>query len=347
MIRAIQWATGAMGRTALRRIIDHPGLDLAGVYVYTTTKIGTDAGTIARRPPTGVLATNDRAEILATAADVVVHTPRITLPYEALADDVEALLRSGKNVVSTAGFHWPAAQGESYARRLHDAALAGGVTLAGVGVNPGLVVERITLAAAALCAEIDTIRVAETVDASHMASAEFVFELMGLGSDPAERDIRRGPLADLYTALFSEVFHCAAHALGTSVVGVTPDHRLTIAPRKIVIPAGTIPAGTVAATEWRWLATFANATRFELAILWTADPALHGAERRGHWDIRISGRPDIHLTIDISESDPAAPPSRALTDATMAVAINAIPAVVAAPPGLFAFRAPGLWSGGA
>lgn len=345
MIRAIQWATGAMGRTALRRIIDHPGLSLAGVYVYTAAKAGVDAGTIARRPLTGVLATADRAEILATAADVVVHTPRITLPYAALADDVEALLRSGKNVVSTAGFHWPAAQGAAYAGRLREAALAGGVTLAGVGVNPGLVVERIALTACALCAEIDTISVAETVDASQMASAAFVFELMGLGSDPGHRDIRRGPLADLYTALFSEVFHFAAHALGTTVAEVAPDHRLTIAPRDIVIPAGTIPAGTVAATEWRWLVTFANGTRFDLAILWTADPALHGAERRGHWDIRITGRPDIHLTLDISEADPAAPPSRALTDATMAVAINAIPAVVAAPPGLLAFGPPGLWSG--
>lgn len=347
MIRTIQWATGAMGRSALRRIIDHPGLMLAGVFVYTAAKHGIDAGTIARRPATGVLATADRAEILAAAADVVIHTPRITLPYVALAEDVEALLRSGKNVISTAGFHWPAAQGETYAERLQAAALAGGVTLAGVGVNPGLVVERIVLAACALCAEIDTISVAETVDASQMASAAFVFELMGLGSDPATRDIRRGPLAKLYTALFSEVFHFVAHALGTNVTEVIPDHKLTIAPRDILMPAGRIPAGTVAATEWRWLVSFDNGTRFELAVLWTADPSLHSAERRGHWDIRISGRPDVHLTLDISEADPTAPPSRALTDATIAVVINAIPAVIAAPPGLFAFNPPGLWSGSA
>ena len=46
---------------------------------------------------------------------------------------------------------------------------------------------------------------------------------------------------------------------------------------------------------------------------------------------------------DIEEPDPGKPPSRALTDATVAVAINAIPHVVAAPPGLFAFHPPAAW----
>src|SRR6185312_8648608 len=54
MYRVVQWATGSMGRTALRRVIDHPDLELVGVYVYDPRKVGVDAGEIARRPPTGV-----------------------------------------------------------------------------------------------------------------------------------------------------------------------------------------------------------------------------------------------------------------------------------------------------
>lgn len=331
-----------MGRTALRRTLDDPSLTLAGVYVYSAAKSGKDAGDLVRRPPTGILATADRAAILATEADVVIHTPRITLPYDALVPDVEALLRSGKNVISTAGFHWPSTHGDAYADRLRDAALAGGVTLAGVGVNPGMIVERIALAATAMCVDLQHIHVSETVDASGMASAAFVFDLMGLGSDPQLNDIRQGPLATLYTTLFSEVLHFAGHTMRTTVTAIEPDHRLTLAPRDIVIPAGTIRQGTTAATEWRWTARYANGVAFTLAILWTADPSLHG-EGKGHWDIRLEGRPNIHMTLDITEADPAVPPSRALTDATMAVAINAIPAIVAAPPGLFAFMPPAAW----
>jgi 2,4-diaminopentanoate dehydrogenase len=343
MIWAIQWATGAMGRTSLRRIIDHPDLELAGVYVYGARKAGVDAGQLARRPETGVCATNSIEEILATNADVVLHMARITLPYDALVDDVVRLLESGKNVVSTAGFHWPTAQGADYAGRLQAACLVGGATLAGVGVNPGLIVERIALAATALCSELQKIDVRETVDASAMASPEFVFGLMGLGTDPAQNDIRKGPLAELYTALFSEVLYFSAHAMGTAIETIVPDHQLTLAPADMVIAAGPIARGTVAATQWRWTAEMANGVSLLLSILWTADPALHGATDVGHWSIDITGRPNVTMRLDIGETDPAAPPSRALTDATVAVAIRAIPDVIAAPPGLFAFQPTAAW----
>lgn len=343
MIKVVQWATGAMGRTSLRRVIDHPDLELCGVLVYDPAKAGLDAGTIARRPPTGILATADVDAIVATDADVVIHTPRITLPYAALVPDVVRLLESGKNVISTAGFHWPDAQGAEYADRLRAAALKGGATLAGVGVNPGMIVERIALAATAMCVDLDRITVRETVDASAMASAAFVFDLMGLGSDPAVSDIRDGPLAELYTALFSEVLHFSAAAMGSRVTAITPDHRLTLAPADMTIAAGVIPKGRVAATEWRWTAMMENGVALLLSILWTADRKLHPGLVSGHWTIDIDGRPNISMTLDIHEGDPARPPARALTDATMAVAIRAIPDVVAAAPGLFAFQPPATW----
>lgn len=348
MARVVQWATGAMGRTALRRIIDSPVHELAGVFVYGAAKAGQDAGVLAKRGDTGLIATADRAAILALDAEVVLHCPRITLPYDALVKDVVALLASGKNVISLAGFHWPYAHGKAYADRLREAAERGGVTLAGVGVNPGMVVERIALAATAMSHELTRLSVFETVDASNMTSPEFVFGLMGLDSDPAETDIRAGPLADLYGALFGEVLHFFAAELGSRVTGIVPDHRLTLAPRKLATAAGPIRPGHVAATEWRWTARTEAGPDLLLSILWTADPTLHAGdgddERLGHWTIRLDGRPTIRMSLDIGEADPAAPPARALTDATVAVAINAIPQVIAAPPGLFAFRPPSVWT---
>ncbi len=345
MTGVVQWATGAMGRTSLRRIIDHPDLQLRGVLVYDPAKAGLDAGTIAKRPPTGIVTTNDIAAILATDAEVVIHTPRITLPYAALVPDVVRLLESGKNVISTAGFHWPDAQGAEYADHLRAAALKGGATLAGVGVNPGMIVERIALTATAMCVDLDRITVRETVDASAMESAAFVFDLMGLGTDPAVSDIRTGPLAELYTTLFGEILHFSAAAMRSSVTRIVPDHRLTLARQDMVIAAGTILKGRVAATEWRWTAVMENGVELLLSILWTADRKLHAGLVSGHWTIDIEGRPNVSMTLDIHEGDPSRPPSRALTDATMAVAIRAIPDVVAAPPGLFAYQPPAVWRG--
>ncbi|HEX6218155.1 MAG TPA: hypothetical protein VFZ35_02645 [Sphingomicrobium sp.] len=343
MARIIQWATGSMGRTALRRVLDAPGHELVGVYVYSDRKAGSDAGSLARRPDTGVLATASVDEICALDADVVLHTPRITLPYSNLVDDVVRLLESGKNVVSTAGFHWPAAHGADYAARLHDAGVKGNATLAGAGVNPGMIVERIALAATGMCHELDSVSIFETVDASRMESADFVFGLMGFNTDPEKRDIRSGPLAELYGTLFSEVLYFAANELGTQIAEIVPEHALTLAPDDMTVKAGPIARGHVAATEWRWRAKTVAGPEIILSILWTADPKMHGDRQSGHWLIAISGRPSISMTLDINESDPAKPPSRALTDAVIAVAMRTIPDVIAAPPGLFAYHPPGAW----
>ncbi|MDM7955109.1 hypothetical protein [Blastomonas sp.] len=341
--RVVQWATGSMGRTALRRTIDHPDLELVGCYVYSDKKAGQDAGAIAGRESTGVIATNDIEAILALDADVVLHMPRISLPYSALNRDVERLLAAGKNVISLAGFHAPWAQDAAYCEPLRAACAEGHATLAGLGVNPGVIVERIALAASGLCSHIDRIAVHETVDASSMASKGFVFGLMGFGSDPIANDITKGPLAELYTQLFSEVLHLAAQGLGANILAIEPAHTLTPAPRTIETAAGTIAEGTVAATHWRWIATLDTGPTIDLTILWTADPALHPELGAAHWTIAIEGRPNVTLTLSIDEADPAMPRARALTDATVAVAIAAIPHVVRAPQGFFAYPHPPAW----
>jgi PAS domain S-box-containing protein len=74
MTRVIQWATGPVGAAQLREIIDDPDLELAGVFDYSPGKVGVDAGTLVGRPPTGVIATNDKPAILALDADLVLHS---------------------------------------------------------------------------------------------------------------------------------------------------------------------------------------------------------------------------------------------------------------------------------
>ena len=86
--KVVQWATGSMGKTCLRAIIDHPELELVGLYVYSDSKVGIDAGDIARRGKTGVIATNNIEDILCLDADVVFHTPKIHPPYSHHDDDI-------------------------------------------------------------------------------------------------------------------------------------------------------------------------------------------------------------------------------------------------------------------
>ncbi|HEY0941973.1 MAG TPA: hypothetical protein VGE08_17910 [Steroidobacter sp.] len=340
MYQVVQWATGSIGRTALRRIIDSPDLQLVGLFVYDERKSGLDAGQIARRPPTGIRATHRIEDILALDADVVIHTPRLSNPYERQNVEVAQLLASGKNVISTAGFHFPDAHGPDYTTALWAACRKGRSTLAGLGLNPGFIAERLGLLITSMCARFESIATFEVADASMMPSREFVFDTMGLGSDPQAGDVRSGPLATLYGELYMEVFHHVACSLGTRVVCITPDHRVTLAPMDLPIAAGTIPRGTVAATDWRWNAQFANGQTMTHSVIWTADPTLHGIAKgqAASWRIEVRGRPCVTVTMSIEDPDPTAPHARASADATAALAINAIPAVCAAPPGFFAPR---------
>jgi hypothetical protein len=63
--RVIQWATGPVGSVQLAEVIDNPEFELVGLFVYSPDKLGVDAGALVGRPETGVVATNDKAAILA------------------------------------------------------------------------------------------------------------------------------------------------------------------------------------------------------------------------------------------------------------------------------------------
>ena len=181
--RVVQWATGAVGKTCLRAVLDHPDLSLAGVYVYSDRKAGRDAGAIARYPDTGIIATREIGEILALDADVVIHTARLQLPYTQHDSDICALLRSGKNVITTAGQHYPAAHGPARLAMFDEAARAGGVTLYGTGMNPGYVLERLVLGLTGVCTDVRRIEVVELLNAASMPDPDFVFTVMGMGSE--------------------------------------------------------------------------------------------------------------------------------------------------------------------
>ena len=138
--RVIQWATGAMGKTCLRALIDHPDMELVGLFVYGDEKVGRDAGDIARRPTTGVIATRAIEDIVALDADVVVHCARLAPPYGSHDAEILRLLASGKNVISINGYsrpsHW---QGERFAALLSELAVRHNINIiAGFfGMNVG------------------------------------------------------------------------------------------------------------------------------------------------------------------------------------------------------------------
>jgi hypothetical protein len=120
-LRVVQWATGGVGKAAIECVLNHPQLELAGCWVHSADKNGRDVGEILGIESLGVAATSNKDDVLALDADCVVYSPLI--PND---DDVVAILRSGKNVVTPVGWVYPDLSSPAVAA-IADAAVAGGV----------------------------------------------------------------------------------------------------------------------------------------------------------------------------------------------------------------------------
>jgi hypothetical protein len=333
-IRVIQWATGSMGKTCLRAVLDDDRFELVGLFVYGAAKAGKDAGEIARRPVTGVLATRSIDEILALDADVVLHCPMLSAPYDGHDADVRRLLESGKSVISINTYFEPRALGVVYAAGLEASAVAGGATLAGTGVNPGWVAERMAANAVALCLSHRNIASREIIDCTTIPSPDYVFGALGFGKAPETLDLVGGGLARTFDAMFAQSVQGLAERIGLRLEGFQSDHELRVAARDLTVAAGVIPAGMVAATTWRVHGLVAGERRITHEVNWIMDPTDAAFAGKPHWEIEVDGLPGLRLAMDLIDTAPEGVRTKPEQFAVAAMVLDAIPRVVAAPPGL-------------
>jgi 2,4-diaminopentanoate dehydrogenase len=334
--RVIQWATGGMGKNCLRAVIDHPALELVGVYVYGRDKVGKDAGEIARRPPTGVLATDDVDRILALDADVVIHAARIVPPYGAHDADILRLLASGKNVISINGYSDPAHWADGRSVALEAACRKGGATLLGAGLNPGFAAEQLAVVATGVCTAIDHVEVVESVACHPVRNPEYVFKALGFGADPATTDPNRpdfGPAASL-NGMYTEVLAAMAEHLGMRLQRVTTEHRAYAATRDLQIAAGTILRGRIGHFNWRWRGFVDERPRLTMSIHWYMETAHLDDPQPPLWRIHIAGQPGVKIAVELEKRAGDTSPTSAEQIAVAGTVVNAIPLVCAAPPGV-------------
>ncbi len=334
--RVIQWATGGMGKNILRALIDHPAMELAGVYVYSEGKNGQDAGTIARRPETGVLATNQVEDILALDADVVIHAARISPPYGSHGADLIRLLASGKNVISINGFTHPAHWGGERLASLEAACREGNSTLLGAGLNPGFVGEQLAVVATDVCSAVDHIEIVESVSCLPVRNADYVYKALGFGADPADahpNDPGWGPAASL-NGMYEEVLAAMAAHLNMQLEKVITEHRAFPATKDIEAMAGLIPAGTVGHYRWRWRGMVGGKPRLTMTIHWYMETAHLDSDEPPLWTVNIEGQPGIELQVELKKREGDTTPTSAEQIAVAGTVINAIPVVCEAPPGV-------------
>lgn len=331
--RVVQWATGSIGRVCARYVVDNDGYELAGMWAHSPGKAGKDAGEVLRRQRTGIPVTDDPREILALDADVVLHTPLNGESPEQHLGDIVALLRSGKNVITTVAYTYPWALGQEITGRLEQAARDGGVTLFGTGVNPGMATERLAVTATSICTEVRHITMREVYDCAPVISPGFIFDLCGFGRTPEHFQQAQAGRRDFFTSLFSESIGYVGHALGVEFVGVEGDHEIAVTEQDLHLPA-TLPAGTVSCARWRWHAHTETGPFLTLQMGWRADPAQPSFAGEDGWTVTIDGAPKLHMRVGLDDPDGMPDKSKAMQYAVAGPVVRAIAETVTAPPGI-------------
>ncbi|MEO8814763.1 MAG: dihydrodipicolinate reductase [Mycobacterium sp.] len=332
-LRVIQWTTGNIGRRSLHAIIGRTDMELVGVYAHGPDKVGVDAADLAGWPsttnkPTGVAATNDIDTLLALRPDACCYNP--LWPN---IDELVALLEAGVNVCSTAAWITGGKQTPADRQRIEAACETGQATMFGSGAHPGLT-NMVGMVLSGACERVDEIRITESVDCSTYESAG-TMAAMGFGQDHDTTGLAEKVRRE--SEVFAESAAMMADAIGAHLDKITFDVRFTAATGDTDLGFMTVPAGTVGSVYGYHRGWAGERNVVSVGFNWImgkhTTPPKPVAD--GHV-IQVFGRPNMRTVINcLPPKDWAEPGFGGLGGIYTAMPVtNAVPAVVAAEPGI-------------
>ncbi len=329
--KVFQWASGTVGRHAAFQVHRRPDLELVGMHAVSADKIGRDAGELLGLPPLGIPATGTIEAILDSPADVVIHAPLASLVYgeheQQDVDDICRLLSGGKDVITVVGYLYPKAHGLALVARLADACAAGGSTFHSTGLNPGWMGDLLPLTMTALSRDIERIVIREISNFQYYPSPEIMFDSMGFGSSVERFHADGARRRKWLNGLFAESIQLVADGIGLALDEVVDEMEIATATEDLETAAGRVAKGTVGGQRWQWTGRAAGKSRVVHETIWRMHASVAPEWPTGKHAITIEGTPRMSIELDADW----------VSDGLLATAmhaVNAIPYVCAADPGI-------------
>lgn len=329
-LRVVQWATGYVGMHSLKKIIQNPNLELAGVYVFSESKDGKDAGELCGLPPTGVKTTRSIDDILSLKADCVVY-----MQEGANYDDICRILESGANIVTTRSeFHYGAKMDPEIRTRIEAACQRGDSSIHSTGSSPGFITEALPIVLTSIQQRVDSILIDEFANMVDGCSPFMLFETMGYGKPLSSFDERR---LGMVKAGFAHSLELLADALGKPIDSIEAKAEVAAARIPIEVPGpggGVIQPGTLAAERVTISAMHKGQPFVTFRANWycSKDIDADWPLRDVGWRVQVAG--DAPLNVEIHFPIPKENMFDVLCGYTAHRPLNAIRAVCAAPAGL-------------
>ncbi len=321
-IRVLQWGLGAMGSGMAKLMLEKNGLKIVAAVDSRPDYIGKDLGEVLKvGNPLGVKVTDQPEEVLKKEnVDIVVIATTSWLKEQ--IPDLRKIVSSGINCISIAEEMADAyAQNPELAKELDDLARKNGVTVLGTGVNPGFVLDLLVVALSGGNHSVERIEASRVNDLSPYGPT--VMQTQGVGTTP---EAFKAGIADgsiVGHVGFPESIHMISDALGLGVDRIVQTREPIISKVYRETPHVKVQPGMVAGCAHIGIGYRGDKEVIKLIHPQQIHPELEN-ENTGDY-INIYGKPEIHMSIK---------PEIAGGVATEGLAVNMIPHVVAATPGL-------------
>ncbi|MGC9457740.1 MAG: 2,4-diaminopentanoate dehydrogenase [Halothiobacillaceae bacterium] len=322
-IRVLILGAGKMGAEMARLTVAAPRLELVGAVDNKPGYAGVDVGrAIGLDRDLGVVVGVDLPTALdRLKPDVVVQATcsRVVDAWPAIA---EALGR-GVSVISIAEeMAYPAYGSPDLATEMDNLARANNARVLGTGINPGFILDLLVVAMTGTCLRVDSIVGTRVNDLS--AFGPTVLETQGVGLRPEEFDAGRAAGTVVGHFGFPETIHMIGQALGVEFDRIEESVSPIVSDVRRETPFVVVEPGEVAGARHEAVGYLNGRPFVRFDHPQQVRPDIAGVPTSD--TIEIKGEPDIRLVIN-----PEIPGGKS----TAAVAVNMIPRLLAANPGLY------------
>ena len=345
-IRVAHVGTGNVGGLALAELITNPQFELTGVCVSTPEKVGKDAGELcgvgletelAKDKLTGISAVGDLDAILATKPECVVYCAMGDTRLPDAMADVMRILAAGINVVGSSPgllqYPWGVLP-EKYIGRVEAAAQQGNSSIFISGVDPGFANDLIPFALAGTCQRIEQVRCMEIHDYASYNGME-VMHYMGFARplDEVPMLLQPGVLSIAWGTAIRQL----AAGLGIEVDEIVESYQREPAPEDFDIAIGRVAKGTLAVLQFEIRGMVKGHPAIIIEHITRLRPDLRPdlpqpAAGGGSYRVEITGEPSY--AVDIVPTSRKGDHNHAAIAGAAGRIVNAIPDVIAAPPGI-------------
>jgi 4-hydroxy-tetrahydrodipicolinate reductase len=321
MIRVLHVGLGPIGAAVARQIASRKGFRIVGAIDIDSKKMGQDVGTIIGLPrklrvKVGV---DIGKTIKAAKPDVAVLCTSSSLKG-VLPELLEVIKHRVPVVTTTEEAAYPQKANRDVARRIDDAAKKAKVAVLGTGVNPGFTMDALPIALTAVCERVDRIEVWRVQDA-RIRRLPFQ-QKIGAGLTPEEFEHKVDSRGVRHVG-FTESIQMIGDAIGWKLDKITDDVSPRIADQPVSSEWLSVGAGQVCGIIQNGVGYVKGEPKVTLRL-----EAYLGATE-SYDSVLIEGSPRISSKIEGGVHGDIA---------TASIAVNSIPAVLAALPGLRTMR---------